>query len=47
MPYRFTGYEWQARRPAPLLGEHTESVLADIAGLEARQIAALGLAGVT
>jgi crotonobetainyl-CoA:carnitine CoA-transferase CaiB-like acyl-CoA transferase len=44
-PAKLTGAEWRFG-PAPLLGEHTEEVLRDLAGLSAEEIAELQAAGV-
>ena len=45
-PMKFSATPVQYRRPPPLLGEHTDEVLAE-AGLTAEERAALGAAGVT
>lgn len=45
-PWRLQGTPASLRRPAPVLGEHTDVVLAD-AGLSTRQIKALRAAGVS
>jgi succinate--hydroxymethylglutarate CoA-transferase len=41
MPYKFSDTPAAVRRPPPLLGEHTEEILADELGLDAAGIAAL------
>jgi succinate---hydroxymethylglutarate CoA-transferase len=41
MPYKFSGTPAAVRRPPPLLGEHTEEILAGELGLNAATIAAL------
>ena len=40
-PLAFSGMPREAPRPAPVLGEHTEAILADVLGLGERQIGAL------
>lgn len=46
LPAAFSGAPRRSPRPAPLLGQHTEAVLADVAGLSGRQIGALIDAGI-
>jgi crotonobetainyl-CoA:carnitine CoA-transferase CaiB-like acyl-CoA transferase len=41
MPYKFSGTPAAVRRPPPLLGEHTEEILAGELGLDTAAIAAL------
>jgi crotonobetainyl-CoA:carnitine CoA-transferase CaiB-like acyl-CoA transferase len=41
MPYKFSDTPAAVRRPPPLLGEHTEEILAGELGLDAAGIAAL------
>jgi crotonobetainyl-CoA:carnitine CoA-transferase CaiB-like acyl-CoA transferase len=41
MPYKFSDTPAAVRRPPPLLGEHTEEILAEELGLDAAGIAAL------
>lgn len=43
---RFVGAEWELRRHAPLLGEHTREVLEEVGGLAEAEISALFDAGV-
>jgi crotonobetainyl-CoA:carnitine CoA-transferase CaiB-like acyl-CoA transferase len=45
-PYRFSRTPWQLRAPAPRLGEHTEEVLTQQAGVPAAELPALRAAGV-
>jgi crotonobetainyl-CoA:carnitine CoA-transferase CaiB-like acyl-CoA transferase len=45
-PVRLSETPGSVRSPAPMLGEHTEEVLADLLGLTAGEIAALRAAGV-
>lgn len=45
-PLEFSGIERESPQPAPVLGEHTDEVLADILGLSAREIGDLHDAGV-
>ncbi len=45
-PFGFAGQDRQTARPAPQLGQHTEEILADIAGLPAGEIASLFDAGI-
>ena len=45
-PAKMSATEWQMRRPAPLLGEHTDEVLSSELGLEAPEITALRSRGV-
>jgi 2-methylfumaryl-CoA isomerase len=40
-PFAFGALDRDPPRPAPLLGEHTEAILADVLGLGSRQIGAL------
>ncbi|MGP6087863.1 CoA transferase [Antarctobacter jejuensis] len=40
-PFSFAGYDREAPKPAPVLGQHTEEVLADVAGLSSGQIGRL------
>jgi len=40
-PFDFSALEREAPRPAPILGEHTEAILADVLGLGQRQIGEL------
>ncbi len=44
-PIKMTGMAGTISKPAPLLGEHTDEVLADLLGLDAAKIAALRAAG--
>ena len=46
LPYRFSGSEVRARRPAPWRGEHNAEVLRERLGLDPERIAALTRAGV-
>ena len=45
-PFRFSTFDMKHRRPAPLLGEHNEEILAEELGLSADEIAALAEAEV-
>ncbi len=45
-PTTFSGFAREAPRPAPRLGEHTEEILADIAGLSSGEIGRLHDTGV-
>jgi crotonobetainyl-CoA:carnitine CoA-transferase CaiB-like acyl-CoA transferase len=45
-PFRLDGGGWRLRAPAPLLGQHTDAVLAELVGLGAVERAALREAGV-
>ena len=45
-PLDFTGVEREAVRPAPLLGQHTDEILADSLGLSSAEIAQLHDQGV-
>jgi crotonobetainyl-CoA:carnitine CoA-transferase CaiB-like acyl-CoA transferase len=40
-PVKFSGTPVQYHRPPPLLGEHTDEILGDLLGLDAREISAL------
>jgi crotonobetainyl-CoA:carnitine CoA-transferase CaiB-like acyl-CoA transferase len=42
---RYSATPWRVRRPAPLLGQHTEEVLAEALGYDRARIAALAAAG--
>ena len=44
-PWRVDGGGWSLRRAAPLLGQDTDAVLGEVAGLDANGIAALRTAG--
>jgi len=44
-PIKMTGMEGTISKPAPMLGEHTDEVLANLLGLDAPAIAALRAAG--
>ena len=44
-PIKMTGMEGTISKPAPMLGEHTDEVLADLLGLDAAMIAALRASG--
>lgn len=44
-PIKMTGMEGTISKPAPMLGEHTDEVLADLLGLDAATIAALRASG--
>lgn len=44
-PIKMTGMDGTISKPAPLLGEHTDQVLADLLGLDAAKIAALRAKG--
>jgi formyl-CoA transferase len=46
MPIRMSASSPSYERPPPLLGEHTDEVLREVAGLHADEIAALRLRGV-
>jgi len=46
MPIRMSGSSPNYERPPPLLGEHTDEVLREIAGLDAAGIAELRASGV-
>jgi crotonobetainyl-CoA:carnitine CoA-transferase CaiB-like acyl-CoA transferase len=46
LPYRISGFDGIPYREAPLLGEHTDEVLLEIAGLSAGEIGELRQAGV-
>ena len=45
-PYKFSETPWQVTRPAPLLGEHNEEILARRLGHRHEELAKLGAAGV-
>jgi crotonobetainyl-CoA:carnitine CoA-transferase CaiB-like acyl-CoA transferase len=45
-PMRFSATAVEHRRPPPLLGEHTDEILRDLAGLSAAAIAQLHAEGV-
>ena len=45
-PWRFESFAGHVRRPAPLLGEHTRSVLSELAGYTPQTLDALEDAGV-
>jgi len=45
-PFGFSTITRQSPLPAPLLGQHTEEILADVAGLSGKQIASLFDAGI-
>lgn len=46
-PFQFSKTPGATRRHAPLLGEHTEEVLREVAGMDAAEIAELAALGVT
>jgi len=46
MPIRMSASSPDYRRPPPLLGEHTEEVLREIAGLQPQEIAGLRASGI-
>jgi crotonobetainyl-CoA:carnitine CoA-transferase CaiB-like acyl-CoA transferase len=45
-PVRLSETPGSVRTPAPMLGEHTETVLRELLGLDATEIAALRAGGV-
>jgi crotonobetainyl-CoA:carnitine CoA-transferase CaiB-like acyl-CoA transferase len=45
-PYKFSVTPWDIRRPAPLLGQHNEEVLAEQLGVQAADLQALRAEGV-
>jgi 2-methylfumaryl-CoA isomerase len=45
-PVTFSGAEREPARPGPNLGQHTEEILADVAGLSGREIGSLFDAGI-
>ena len=46
MPIQFSGTPGDIRRPAPLLGEHTDEILSEFGGYSSAEIAALQAQGV-